>query len=517
MVPQDGYHNALDALDQPKQFEFLAGQEWFQKIEEQVRKETNCFAWELAFPEVFFAGTERHARPGFDAIIGNPPYEVLSEKESGMDLKALRAFIKAEPTYEPAQIGKQNLYKLFICRCLSLLADDARFGFIVPMSLLGDEITSGIRKAMAAQGAFVAIEAFPQKDKPDDRVFLEAKLSTCIFVFEKTSTAAGQRFRARTHPGKIVNDGSPSLSLSTADIPKYDPENFTIVSCSQSDWDMAVKIMASGRMGRLGEHAEFFQGEVNETNERAKGTLASTPSEGHLVTRGASVCLYVIRPASQGEDLYLNVSAFLHGKAPATKAHHHKQRRVGWQESSPQNNFRRIIAALISSGEFCNHTINYCPVQLCKFELELLTAILDCRLSDWYFRLGSTNAHVSQYQVANLPCPEFSRSRTSTDDRTRDEAIAHLRAGRTTNALKVLRQLLDTPPFSTAVRDAIIEAANRIIAIEKERGEISRSARSALDPAAQPYQDFIDQLMYGMAGLNAEDVQVLEANYAKML
>ncbi len=111
----------------------------------------------------------------------------------------------------------------------------------------------------------------------------------------------------------------------------------------------------------LRKFAEFFQGEVNETNARARGDLVEDPDSGALVTRGASICLYVTRPASQGHDLYLNVEKFLEGKGKDTKAFHHRHQRVCWQESSPQNNFRRVIAALIPKDEFCNHKVNYLP------------------------------------------------------------------------------------------------------------------------------------------------------------
>ena len=56
-----------------------------------------------------------------------------------------------------------------------------------------------------------------------------------------------------------------------------------------------------------------------------------------------------------------------------------------------------------------------------------------------------------------------------------------------------------------------------VIVIEAGRGEISRSARSALDPAAQGYQDLMDQLFYRMAGLSAGEAAGLEDRLAKML
>lgn len=409
-VTAEQYQKALAVVDRPAQFKSVAAEEWFLQAADVARRRLACFHWELAFPEAFF-GSDGPNR-GFDAVIGNPPYEVLSEKESGRDLSALRAIIDAESAFEPSRRGKNNLYKLFICRTLDLLADGGRFGFIVPMALLGDDQAADLRRKMVRVGAFTAIDAFPQKDNPAERVFPEAKLSTAVFAYQKGAGASDRPFTSRVHPGRVFRDDCDRLTLTTQAIPLYDPNNFTIVSCDQTDWDLATRIMQTGRMGRLGEWAEFFQGEVNETNERAKGNLTKDATRGKLVTRGASICLYVVRPASQGSDLLLNVESFLRSKAAETKAYHHRHRRIGLQESSPQNNFRRIIAALVPAGEFCNHTVNYCIEPSCTADLRLILALLNSTLSDWYFRLGSTNAHVSHYQLYNLPCPRFAVSAT---------------------------------------------------------------------------------------------------------
>lgn len=362
--------------------------------------------------EVFYNEQGRRADAGFDAVIGNPPYEVLSELESGRDLAAFRVFLEHELVYEPSRTGKNNLYKLFICRSLELLADKGYLGFITPMAVLGDQITARIRQQIIAVASFTGVEAFPQKDNPANRVFPEAKLSTAVFTLKRETTDR-QPFRVRVHPGRLLEENSPSYTLSTADIPLYDPVNFTIVSCSQADWDLATRIMRTGRMVRLSEFAEFFQGEVNETNARARGDLVEDPDRGALVTRGASICLYVTRPASQGRDLYLNVEKFLEGKGKDTKAFHHRHRRVCWQESCPQNNFRRVIAALIPKGEFCNHKVNYLPEHTSRQPLEFVLGLLNSKLIDWYFRLGSTNAAVSHYQAYNLPCPRFAEGKVN--------------------------------------------------------------------------------------------------------
>ena len=67
------------------------------------------------------------------------------------------------------------------------------------------------------------------------------------------------------------------------------------------------------------------------------------------------------------------------------------------------------------------------------------------------------------------------------------------------------------------MRDTIVELVKRIIHIEKGRGEIARSERSKLDPAAQRYQDLIDRLFYAMAGLTDAEAKGLEDRLSRML
>jgi hypothetical protein len=349
-VTLDQYRSVLETLDKPVKLKALLEQEPYAgAIAACGPGGAAAFHWELEFPEVFFGDAGVRADGGFDAIIGNPPYDVLSERETGRNLSALQGFLRSRPVYAPSLVGKNNLYKLFICRALSLLTDGGLLGFITPMAVLGDEQASGIRRAILTAGAFTAIEAFPQKDDPDRRVFRDAKLSTAIFVVHKTEKGDERavQFTSRIHPANLIEADSPTLRLSAISIPLYDPENLTVVSTSQSDFDLASRIIASGRMRRLREFAIFSQGEVNETVARAHGHLLEAGEGGRLVARGANICLYVMRPASQGTDLHLSVERFLEGRNEGSRAYHHRHRRRTSRELPPK--------------QFpANHCVHYC-------------------------------------------------------------------------------------------------------------------------------------------------------------
>lgn len=514
------YQSALDDVTRPNRFRRLTQQPWFESAIDFARQhDVACFHWELEFPEVFFNEEGRRPNSGFDAIIGNPPYDVLSEAETGKDLSALKAFIQQETIYEPSRVGKNNLYKLFICRSLDLLAEKGYLGFITPMAVLGDEQASGIRRKIVEVGSFIAIEAFPQKDNPSERVFHEAKLSTTIITIlkDRSEDIEHLEFVSRVHPGREIMLDSPSLVLSTATIPLYDPENFTIVSCSQADWDLATRIMQSGRMSRLGRFCTSFQGEVNETIEKGRGSISREPNDGPLILRGSNICLYTVREASQGESLYLKREEFFQGKSPKSKAFHSRQERVGFQRSSPQNNFRRIVAAPITEGNYCFDTVSYIPRSESRLPLPFLLGLLNSKLADWYFRLGSTNSKVNEYQFNNLPCPVFAKAGTSSDRQFFNRARSLVRDGDLDEFLSLIGPRVITPPFSPVIADIIGEIVSVITEVEVRRGEIPRAARSSLADGAQRYQDLIDELFYAMAGLTREEAEGLEARLTEML
>jgi hypothetical protein len=216
-VDGDHYLEAVASLDKPTKFEALTTQDWFHVATGFADRVLHSFHWDLAFPEVFCGPAGVLSGGGFDAVIGNPPYEVLSEKESGIDSAHLKMFVGNEPLYAPAVRGKQNLYKLFICRSLDLLKEGGRFGFIVPMALLGDDQAADVRRHLVKLGEFTAVEVFSQKDNPKKRVFADAKLTTTVFSHVKTAHKVSSRpFRSRLWGANVLtSEALGELSLTT--------------------------------------------------------------------------------------------------------------------------------------------------------------------------------------------------------------------------------------------------------------------------------------------------------------
>jgi hypothetical protein len=467
------------------------------------------FHWELEFPEVFFEKGMRKQQAGFDAVIGNPPYDVLAEKELGYDVSNEIDFFRAQDIYGPAVRGKSNLYKFFVCRGMGLTASSGTFSFIVPMAMLGDDQAAGVRRALLERTGLLGIEVFPQKDDSHNRVFPEAKLSTTIFV--TSNNDLNHRFSVRTHPGRLMEESSPTLWVSYGEILAFDESGAVIPSCTQRDWDIIVRILGSHAITRLHEIAKSCQGEVNETNKRERGSVTTGPIHP-LTIRGSNICMYAVREASQGEPVFLNVKKFLSGRRESSKAFDHLEERVGFQRSSPQNNFRRVIAARIPKGNFCLDTISYVTESSCVINLDLLLALLNSAILDWYFRTVSMNSKVNEYQFNLLPVPTF-----FDDNRILD--TEHFFEDRNwAGLLRYLKdQLKEFGVLPSAVAGAVIEMSRRIQEIETQRVLKNRSERSSLSPESQPIQDAIDAVLFKCYGLSDDDAEYVKERLKEML
>jgi len=447
----------------------------------RLRENHRFFHWELEFPEVFYDETgNRKAGDGFDAVIGNPPYDVLAEKEQGIDSSLDKRFFGDCPHFQPALGGKLNYYRLFSALSIWLTRLNGYHGFIVPMALLGDAQATPLRAYMLDQTQLLRVEAFPQKDDPRNRVFEEAKLSTCVYTLSKRSSAVP--FVLRIHPGKLILDASPEVNLTKKEIELLDPYEFSIPSAPGATADhVALAIGLSMRTAghRFKDVAASQQGEVNLTTHAP--FLQDTPV-GPVVLRGANVDRYEFnREPKQGKPVYLNVGEFLRDRRVDSKFFHHKEVRIGYQRGSAIDNWRRIIACIIEADSFCSDTINY--IVKPDADLYFLLSLLNSRLFEWRFRLTSTNNHVNSYEVDSLPLRSIN---FTTPDEVRRQLLSqskslyarHVDGGDPNALLAFVSQLLPlredhTPDAeharSDVVHDLLAFLAQEMMRLNKEK------------------------------------------------
>jgi len=94
-------------------------------ITDELRDKINAFDWNDQFPQIFSP-----KNPGFDAIIGNPPWISLTGKFGA------NIYSKAEVEYLVCKFAGNtympNMYEYFVAQGLNLLSIGSYFGYIVP-------------------------------------------------------------------------------------------------------------------------------------------------------------------------------------------------------------------------------------------------------------------------------------------------------------------------------------------------------------------------------------------------
>ncbi|MDR0605380.1 MAG: Eco57I restriction-modification methylase domain-containing protein [Bacteroidales bacterium] len=143
----------------------------------------NAFEWRFEFPEVLNDGGNFI---GFDAIIGNPPYGILNKKQNKSESIIVPdeelEYYKNTPLYNPAGGGMLNIFRLFIVKSLSLLKEGGIFCQIFPLAFTGDISIKNLRKHIFDTTQIMFIEAFPERDDTNKRVFEAVKMSVCILL-----------------------------------------------------------------------------------------------------------------------------------------------------------------------------------------------------------------------------------------------------------------------------------------------------------------------------------------------
>lgn len=371
----------------------------------QIGEQERFFHWELEFPEVFYGrrqGTqnavERLHHAGFDAVVGNPPYDVM-EKERGEESdphETLAAYLRTVKRFEPALGGKLNLYRPFVILSLYLLHRGGMYSQIIPMSFMGDISVSRTRSHVLTLHKLAGISAFPQKDDESRRVFREAKLSTCIPVVE-AKILDNPQIRIATYPFDSFEDRPLTVTVLLNDLREIDPENLPIPACSQADIQLAIKLHRANR--RIHDVAEVTRGEINQTTFR--NYITSSTKGTKPLLKGVEIRLFGFNIVlSQGEREYFDEREFerkRHDRKPAPS-------RIATQRISGIDETRRIVCALSTNGAyFADSTNAIVPRE--GVDATLLLAVLNSSVLNWRFKLTSTNNNVGTNELDVLPFP----------------------------------------------------------------------------------------------------------------
>jgi len=153
----------------------LIGPDFYQgrqlDLDEDQEFRINIFDWQAGFPQVF-----KGEEPGFDAVIGNPPYiRIQTMKETAPETVPYY-----KDRYLTAIKGNYDIYVLFVERGLELLNTDGRLGFILPHKFFNAKYGQALRELISAGRHLEHVVHFS-----DEQVFKGATTYTCLMFLGK--------------------------------------------------------------------------------------------------------------------------------------------------------------------------------------------------------------------------------------------------------------------------------------------------------------------------------------------
>ena len=343
-----------------------------------------------------FEETFGYLNTKFDIIITNPPYKNLKANENTYSNKD--EFEKDKQTYKAisdhvkkhfdyANEGVLNLYKIFVEDILcNYSKDNAIVSLLIPNTILTDKTCNKIRNLILSKNELVSIVEVNENNKNIDAQ--QSMVSILVNKSHQTSIINIENFE--THERKQINYAKLSnLSM-----------NNTLYAFSDSELQILNILNTFPKIKDI----NFIINRRGELDLTANKKYISNTETSYTLLRGRNVTLYDIRKEVISEYVkpeFLEIT---------NKRQFVEKDRIICQQISNINCEKRLKFAFCPSNHILGNSCNFIAIEDNKYGLDIhaLLGILNSNLLNWYFKLISSNNHINNYELDELPIPLFS-------------------------------------------------------------------------------------------------------------
>jgi type II restriction/modification system DNA methylase subunit YeeA len=161
ILPSGVYEQMAVALEDEQEWRSIENSQWYQDAQSWA-DDDGYFHWKIEYPEVFYGVQDDSVEdPGFDAVIGNPPY-VDSERM----VERMPDFRKYLSNRYRTTTGNWDLYIPFVELSLELISEDGVASMIVPNKWLsigyGESLRDLVEKRLVSFTDFSTANIFDE-------------------------------------------------------------------------------------------------------------------------------------------------------------------------------------------------------------------------------------------------------------------------------------------------------------------------------------------------------------------
>ena len=327
---------------------------------------------------------------GFHAIVSNPPYLVLKPNKNKMDaatvenINNMAKYFRNSSYYKYSIEGMLNLYQLSLEAMLGMLQNGGEMGIICPSTLFADISASSLRKYLLSKNNVSYIKFFTE----DDPLFDNVTQATCIFHLTKGES---------TNIIDIVQGGK-EYKISLEDVKQVFKSNWEIPSIEKVEWDILKKLLTFPLL-KTQSFIRNKRGELDLSLFRDYITLE--PTNLRLV-RGNMLCGDSINDVNHE---YVKPE-FLDKKSSDYMTNDHGKKRLICQQISNQLQNIRLKFVECQKNDVLGNSCNYITVS--EELIPRMKVLLNSALLNWRFKVTSTNNHINNYELDELPIIELS-------------------------------------------------------------------------------------------------------------
>ncbi len=358
------------------------------------------FHWPLEFPDVFYEPDGRpRERPGYDAVIGNPPWEMVRQDDGpGGGTRQLTQYVRQSGQYPSCSTGHLNLYQAFVDRSLSLVRPGGRVGLVLPWGVAVDDGSAGLRERLASE---TRIDTIVGLDNAQGLFPIHRGLRFAVV----TTTAGGQTESVRAAFGVRSGDeldrmpsrgGGPSypVTLTTRELRAAGGAAMRVPDLRRAT-DLKWLLAINDRFPRLGSVEGWGVSFGRELNATEVGPHLA--AEGVRVIEGKHLSPFVVAAGSGAYALPATVERMI-----GLERIDHP--RVGYRDVSGVGNRLTMIAAVIPAKTVTTHTVLCVRNRLDDARQFFLCALLNSYVINAIVRL-LMGGHVTTSLAESLPAP----------------------------------------------------------------------------------------------------------------
>jgi len=367
-----------------------------------VAARERLFHWQLEFPEVFLnADRERANRAGFDAVVGNPPWEVLRGDRGPSDDIALTDFSRRSGVYSWQGAGHANLYQLFLERALRLTRRGGRVAIVVPSGFALDHGCARLRSAVMDLTSIDTFVTLENRDAlfPIHRA-LKFLLVTATRGGRTTKIPCRAGVRSTVELARMPDVGDDrALDLPRSIVEKFSGDQLVVPEIrEQLDAEILSRLVFGfPPLSSADGWGVNFGRELNATDDREH--FSSRPNHGSLpVLEGKQIQPFVA---------HVDRATKYVGKTVATRLLHANtfaSPRLVYRDVASASNRLTLIAAVIPGGVVTTHTL-FCLKGRVSRDLHVfLCGMLNSFVANYLVRMR-VGTHVTVSIIERLPVP----------------------------------------------------------------------------------------------------------------